>query len=145
MLNLLSNALKFTSRGGSVTVTAAAETGQDPHMVIAVEDTGVGIGAEDLPRVGEPFFQARSSYDRGHDGTGLGVSIVKGLLELHGGWMEIESHVGEGTRVTIHLPLDCEGARRRSETFASAVPQIDDARLDLRSSLRSDSAVKKRA
>jgi cell cycle sensor histidine kinase DivJ len=153
MLNLLSNALKFTSRGGSVTVTAAAETGRDSgqdrgheaHVVIAVEDTGVGIGSEDLPRVGEPFFQARSSYDRRHDGTGLGVSIVKGLLELHGGWMEIESRVGEGTRVMIHVPLDCEGARRRSETLARAVPQIDDARLDLRSSLRSDSVVKKRA
>jgi cell cycle sensor histidine kinase DivJ len=114
-------------------------------MIITVEDTGVGIGAEDLPRVGEPFFQARSSYDRRHDGTGLGVSIVKGLLELHGGWMEIESRVGEGTRVMIHVPLDCEGARRRSETLARAVPQIDDARLDLRSSLRSDSVVKKRA
>jgi len=161
MLNLLSNALKFTSRGGSVTVTAAAETGQDSgqdsaqgsgqdcgreaQMVITVEDTGVGIGAEDLPRVGEPFFQARSSYDRRHDGTGLGVSIVKGLLELHGGWMEIESRVGEGTRVTIHLPLDCEAARRRSETLARAVPQIGDARLDRRSSLRSDSVAKKSA
>ncbi|HEY4405734.1 MAG TPA: ATP-binding protein, partial [Xanthobacteraceae bacterium] len=99
MLNLLSNAIKFTDRGGKVTVTAAAEAGHDAgheagreghdigdaaHLVITVEDTGVGIGAQDLPRVGEPFFQARSSYDRRHDGTGLGVSIVKGLLSLHG-------------------------------------------------------------
>jgi cell cycle sensor histidine kinase DivJ len=72
------------------------------------------------------------------------VSIVKGLLELHGGWMEIESHVGEGTRVTVHLPLDCEGARRKREALAT-VPRIDDARADMRSSLRSDSAVKKSA
>jgi cell cycle sensor histidine kinase DivJ len=157
MLNLLSNALKFSSRGGGVTVTARAEAGQDSgqdsgqdlgheaHMVIAVEDTGVGIGAEDLQRVGEPFFQARSSYDRRHDGTGLGVSIVNGLLALHGGWMDIESHVGEGTRVTIHLPLDCEGARPKSEVLGRGVPRIDDARLNMRSSLRSDSAVKKSA
>jgi cell cycle sensor histidine kinase DivJ len=161
MLNLLSNALKFTSRGGRVTITAVAETGHDfdheagheadreSHMLITVEDTGVGIGTDDLPRVGEPFFQARSSYDRRHDGTGLGVSIVKGLLALHGGLMEIESQIGEGTRVTVHLPLDCERARRRGAAPAAALPRIDDTRPDIQSGLRSsvpsDSAVKKSA
>ena len=143
MLNLLSNAIRFTDRGGRVTVSAAAESGHNAgddcghdtgceaaHMVITVEDTGVGIRAEDLPRVGEPFFQARSSYDRRHDGTGLGVSIVKGLLALHGGWMEIESRVGEGTRVIVHLPFDCEGARRNSEAPARIVPRINDVRAD---------------
>ena len=85
-------------------------------VTVAVEDTGVGIGAEDLPRIGDPFFQARSSYDRRHDGTGLGLSIVKGLLALHGGDIEIASRLGEGTRVTIRLPLDCEAARNRAET-----------------------------
>jgi cell cycle sensor histidine kinase DivJ len=158
LLNLLSNAVKFTNRGGKVTVTAAAESGHDAghesspaggeetaHLVITVEDTGVGIGTEDLPRVGEPFFQARSSYDRRHDGTGLGVSIVKGLLALHGGWMEIESRVGEGTRVVVHLPLDCEGARRKSAALARIVPRINDARSDIRSDVRSDMVVKKSA
>ena len=150
MLNLLSNAVKFTGRGGKVTVIATGDSGHDSghedshaaaHMVITVEDTGVGIGAEDLPRVGEPFFQARSSYDRRHDGTGLGVSIVKGLLALHGGWMEIESRVGEGTRVIVHLPFDCESARRDSEPLARVVPRSSDARSDI----RSDSVVKKSA
>jgi cell cycle sensor histidine kinase DivJ len=158
MLNLMSNAVKFTHRGGKVTVTTAAESGHDSgneaaHMVITVEDTGVGIGAEDLPRVGEPFFQARSSYDRRHDGTGLGVSIVKGLLALHGGWMEIESHVGEGTRVIVHVPFDCEGARHKSVALAQIVPRINNARSDVRSDTRpdmrsgsrSDMAVKKSA
>ena len=91
MLNLLSNAIKFTHRGGKVTVSAKA---QGRCIAVSVEDTGVGIGAEDLPRIGDPFFQARSSYDRRHDGTGLGLSIVKGLLALHGGELEIAAGSG---------------------------------------------------
>jgi cell cycle sensor histidine kinase DivJ len=108
MLNLTANAIKFTDRGGSVTVSAARK---DARIVIAVSDTGVGIGADDLPRIGSPFFQSRSSYDRRHDGTGLGLSIVKGLVALHGGEIEIASRLGEGTCVTVRLPLDCERAR----------------------------------
>ena len=111
MLNLLSNALKFTDRGGKVTVSARAE---GAAIMVTVEDTGVGIGAEDLPRIGDPFFQARSSYDRRHDGTGLGISIVKGLLELHGGEIQIASRLGQGTTVAIRLPLDCESTRKRA-------------------------------
>ena len=105
LLNLLSNAVKFTERGGRVTVSARTTVGE---IAIAVDDTGVGIGADDLPRLGAPFFQACVSYDRPHDGTGLGLSIVKGLIALHGGRMEIESGLGKGTRVTLHLPLNCE-------------------------------------
>ena len=80
-------------------------------LVVAVEDTGVGIGEADLPHLGEAFFQARASYDRGHDGTGLGLSIVKGLVRLHNGDMDISSRLGDGTRVTVRLPIDCEGVR----------------------------------
>jgi cell cycle sensor histidine kinase DivJ len=108
LINLINNAIKFTPRGGTVTVSATCEAGK---LVLAVEDTGVGIGAEDLNRLGEAFFQARSSYDRRHDGTGLGLSIVKGLVDLHGGNTEISSRLGEGTRVTVRLPLDCEAGR----------------------------------
>jgi two-component system, cell cycle sensor histidine kinase DivJ len=77
-----------------------------------VEDTGVGIAADDLPRVGSPFFQARGSYARPKDGTGLGLSIVKGLVALHGGAIEIHSRVGEGTCVSVRLPVDCERVAR---------------------------------
>ncbi len=108
LLNLLSNAIKFSDRGGWVSVSAAHE---GAYLVVAVEDAGVGIGEEDLPRLGEAFFQARASYDRRHDGTGLGLSIVKGLVTLHGGDMQIRSRLGEGTRVVVRLPVDCEGAR----------------------------------
>ena len=108
LINLISNAIKFTPRGGRVTVSAVSD---GPKLAITVEDTGVGIGEDDLPRLGEAFFQARASYDRRHDGSGLGLSIVKGLVHLHGGDMDIRSRLNEGTRVTVRLPFDRELSR----------------------------------
>ncbi len=108
LINLISNAIKFTPRGGRVTVSALCD---GPKIAVTVEDTGVGIGEDDLPRLGEAFFQARASYDRRHDGSGLGLSIVKGLVGLHNGDIDIRSRLGEGTRVTVRLPIDCEGGR----------------------------------
>jgi cell cycle sensor histidine kinase DivJ len=108
LINLISNAIKFTPRDGKVTVGAFADGSK---IAITVEDNGVGIGEDDLPRLGEAFFQARASYDRQHDGAGLGLSIVKGLVRLHRGEMEIVSRLGEGTRITVRLPIDCERAR----------------------------------
>src|SRR5580700_2221236 len=108
MFNLLSNAIRFTDRGGKVLVSARAEAG---NITFVVEDNGVGISDEDLARVGEPYFQAGASYDRRHGGTGLGLSIVKGLVRLHGGEFSIRSRIGDGTRITIGLPLDCERSR----------------------------------
>jgi two-component system, cell cycle sensor histidine kinase DivJ len=118
LLNLLSNAIKFTDRGGRVKITAAAE---GATIAIAVEDNGIGIGEEDLPRIGKPFYQARGSYDRRHDGTGLGLSIVKGLVALHGGEVAIRSRIGEGTRITVRLPLDCEEARPPATMMTNTV------------------------
>ncbi|MFZ0092767.1 MAG: HAMP domain-containing sensor histidine kinase, partial [Pseudolabrys sp.] len=103
LINLISNAIKFTPRDGRVTVSARRD---GPNLAVTVEDTGIGIGEADLPRVGEAFFQARAAYDRSHDGTGLGLSIVKGLVHLHGGEVDIKSRLGEGTRVTVTLPLE---------------------------------------
>jgi len=108
LINLVSNAIKFTPRGGKVTVDACCD---GPMLAVTVEDTGVGIGADDLPRLGEAFFQARASYDRRHDGSGLGLSIVKGLVHLHDGDMNIASRLGEGTRVTVRLPFEGGGRR----------------------------------
>jgi two-component system, cell cycle sensor histidine kinase DivJ len=116
LLNLLSNAIRFTDRGGTVTVSARAEAG---HIAFAVEDNGIGISDEDLARVGEPYFQAGNSYDRRQGGTGLGLSIVKGLVQLHGGELVIRSRVGEGTRVCVQLPLDCERARATKKAAAA--------------------------
>jgi cell cycle sensor histidine kinase DivJ len=108
LINLISNSIKFTPRGGQVTVSAQCH-GQ--KFALSVEDTGVGIGEADLAQLGKPFFQARASYDRRHDGSGLGLSIVKGLVGLHGGDVDIRSRVGEGTRVTVRLPIGPEEPR----------------------------------
>jgi cell cycle sensor histidine kinase DivJ len=99
-LNLISNAVKFTPRGGQVTVTL---TGEAEGMVLTVADTGVGIASEDIARLGRPFEQAGDAGQRAR-GTGLGLSLVRGLSELHGGQMIIESTLGEGTSVTVRLP-----------------------------------------
>jgi cell cycle sensor histidine kinase DivJ len=102
LLNLVSNAIKFTERGGTVTVSARVE---GPRLVVRVADNGVGISAEDLKRIGDPFFQAGKTYQRRHEGTGLGLSIVRSLVALHGGEMTVQSKIDEGTTVAVALPL----------------------------------------
>ncbi len=82
LINLLSNAIKFTPSRGRVTVGVRP---QGNSLAICVADTGIGILSQDLPRLGDPFFQASDSYDRPYEGTGLGLSIVRGLVGLHGG------------------------------------------------------------
>jgi cell cycle sensor histidine kinase DivJ len=102
VLNLVSNAIKFTERGGTVTVSAGVE---GSRLVLRVADNGVGIAADDLKRIGDPFFQAGKTYQRRHEGTGLGLSIVKSLVALHGGEMTVQSRIDEGTTVAVALPL----------------------------------------
>jgi two-component system, cell cycle sensor histidine kinase DivJ len=124
LLNLVSNAIRFTDRGGKVTLGARAEAA---HITFAVEDNGVGISDADLERVGEPYFQAGNSYDRRQGGTGLGLSIVKGLVGLQGGDLAIRSRIGEGTRVTVRLPLDCERMRPSKKSPSSVVSYLASA------------------
>jgi cell cycle sensor histidine kinase DivJ len=102
VLNLVSNAIKFTERGGRVTVSASVE---GSRLMLRVTDNGVGIAADDLKRIGDPFFQAGKTYQRRHEGTGLGLSIVKSLVELHAGEIIIQSKIDEGTTVSVALPL----------------------------------------
>jgi two-component system, cell cycle sensor histidine kinase DivJ len=120
-INLLSNAVKFTPEGGTVTVALVRDKGE---IDFSISDTGIGIAEADLPRLGVPFFQARSAYDRSHEGTGLGLSVVRGLVGLHGGSMSIESAPGEGTRVCIRLPIEADeavqGENTRILTFAKS-------------------------
>lgn len=102
LLNLLSNAVKFTPEGGRVTIEVEIV---GDSVEIAVADTGIGIAQEHLPRIGDPFFQARSGFDRVAEGAGLGLALVRGLVGLHGGALAIESAPGVGTRVVVTLPL----------------------------------------
>ena len=104
LTNLLSNAVKFTPEGGRVTLRVRPE---GTALRVVVADTGIGIGGTDLARLGDPFFQAGSSLSRPYEGTGLGLSVVRGLVGLHGGTFAIESELGKGTGVTVRLPLDC--------------------------------------
>lgn len=102
LLNLLSNAVKFTEPGGTVDIDCRSHG--DDTVTIRVRDTGIGIPAMQLKNITRPFEQAASHYTRKHEGTGLGLAITKELIELHGGTLEIESTVGVGTTVTVHLP-----------------------------------------
>jgi signal transduction histidine kinase len=102
LLNLLSNAVKFTPNGGRVTVTGSVQPSGD--LAIHVQDTGIGIAAEALDLVMEPFRQANGSFSREYEGTGLGLTISKNFVELHGGKLAIESEVGVGTTVSVILP-----------------------------------------
>ncbi len=103
LLNLLSNAVKFTDPQGEVTLTV---TEREDYISIKVKDTGIGIPANKLKCITNPFEQAASHYTREHEGTGLGLAITKDLIELHGGTLHIESAVGVGTIVSVRLPYD---------------------------------------
>ena len=103
-LNLLSNAVKFTPPGGRVTVRGHA-SGPDDPMAISIEDTGIGIAPNDIPRALMPFAQIDSQLSRRYEGTGLGLPLTKSLVELHGGTLELESELGAGTTVTVTFPV----------------------------------------
>jgi cell cycle sensor histidine kinase DivJ len=127
-LNLVSNAIKFTERGGKVTVSAGVE---GSRLVLRVSDTGVGIAADDLKRIGDPFFQAGKTYQRRHEGTGLGLSIVKSLVGLHAGELTVQSRIDEGTTVTVALPLAFTlQAEQPSSNIATLTPASRPAAQD---------------
>jgi PAS domain S-box-containing protein len=102
LLNLVSNAVKFTPAGGHVVITASVS---GSRLFLKVRDNGIGISANDLPRIGKPFEQVVGDPMLAKGGTGLGLSLVRALSEKHGGAMKIWSREGVGTEVTIELPL----------------------------------------
>jgi signal transduction histidine kinase len=111
LLNLLANAIKFTPAGGLITLSADIERGG--ALVFRVRDSGVGIAPEDLERVFEKFGQGRKAALTGEKGTGLGLPIVKGLVEAHGGKIMLESAPGQGTCAIVTLPASRLRSRQK--------------------------------
>lgn len=130
LINLVSNAVKFTEKGGCVTIDAAVQDVLGTRMLVfSVADTGIGMAADDLARLCQPFTQLDNAYTRAHEGTGLGLSLVKGLVDLHEGVMEIASKKGEGTIITVRLPLDGPLAHRLQNQNEQAGTVIDIHRI----------------
>ncbi len=129
LVNLVGNAIKFTDQG-KITVAISADTkpgagaaAHGPRCAISVQDTGVGIPADQLDRLFEKFYQVDGSAHRSHEGTGLGLYITKQLVDLLGGCVEIQSTVGTGTTVTVFLPQnyeEIEGIHRLRSRIAAA-------------------------
>lgn len=109
LINLVSNALKFSDDNSVVSVVAERSA---RHIKLKIEDNGIGISEENIGNLGDPFFQADSKYDRKYEGTGLGLSVVRGLLQLHNGDIEFTSTRGKGTTVTVTIPIHGQTGRR---------------------------------
>lgn len=134
LINLTSNAIKFTPDGGAVSI-GARRIGSRLHFWVS--DTGIGIAEADLCNLGKPFMQIQNDYTRRFEGTGLGLSLVKGLVGLHDGTMSVESALGEGTKVTISLPVDGpKGSASKPTVLPIAQPPKTEKEVGLGSPLR---------
>ena len=120
LINLISNSIKFTPEGGWVKVIC---TKQDGKVLVSVQDSGVGIAKEDIPKLFDKFTQFGRKAGPGEKGTGLGLAIAKKLVEMHGGKIEVESKVNKGTTFTVSLPLT-------TETKAEGLPAETDKLLE---------------
>ena len=125
LINLAGNAIKFTDAGGVVSIDAARE---GKMLKLTVSDTGIGIASDKIDLLGQPYMQVQNEYTRRYEGTGLGLSLVKGLVALHGGTFVIASQPGEGTVVTIMLPADgsgmAGGENAETESMVEFPPRI---------------------
>jgi two-component system, sensor histidine kinase and response regulator len=115
LLNILINAIKFTPENGTVILRAWLE---DRYAIFEIEDSGIGIEEEQIPRLFKKFHQLNPNYDRNYAGMGLGLAITQQLVELHGGWIDVDSVVGSGSTFTVRLasqPLQLPDAKDWSE------------------------------
>lgn len=112
LMNLAVNALKFTEPGGEIRIRLAIESG---HWSVEVTDTGIGIPCEELDKIFQRFYQVDSGLTRRHNGSGLGLAIAKEVVSLHGGTIRAESQPGAGSRFTVRLPIEPQGAAPKEE------------------------------
>jgi len=105
--NLLSNAVKFSESGGAIRLHM--DEVDNETYTLSITDKGIGISVEDLPRIAEPFEQGDSSLSRSYEGLGLGIPLARALIQLHGGDIDIESELGQGTTVRVILPKLSDG------------------------------------
>ena len=111
IVNIISNAIKYNRPQGSVTLTGGTEDGK---VFLRVSDTGIGVPEEDLPRLFERFYRVDKARSRERGGTGLGLAIAKEIIEYHGGTIRFESVYGEGSVVTITLPMTEGGGKKHA-------------------------------
>jgi hypothetical protein len=102
MYNILGNAIKFTDNGGNVHIKLSSD---DENVTMSITDTGIGISPEDQNKLFKPFSQIDTSISRSFEGTGLGLALVKELIELHGGRIWVESEAGKGSTFSFKLPI----------------------------------------
>ncbi|WP_434685741.1 PAS domain S-box protein [Pseudanabaena minima] len=142
LINLLTNAVKFTPHQGQISLLVAVGSGDtwqgevtipkrlremnSPMIVFQVVDTGIGIAPKDLQLLFQPFVQVDSALNRQYEGTGLGLALVKQIVELHGGQVTVESELGKGSRFTFALPYEfsLSSIAESESTAASSLPQI---------------------
>jgi len=131
LLNLLANAVKFTPEGGTVTVRAAmvalteTDAAHPSHLRIAIADTGIGIAPENIAKLFQPFVQVDSALNRQYEGTGLGLALVKQIVELHGGQIGLNSELGKGSCFTIDLPYQPDIAIELLAAHSLSTPESD--------------------
>lgn len=114
--NLVKNAITFTDRGGNIIVKSDSES-EPGYIKVSVQDDGVGIPAKDLPHIFERFFQVESHLTRRHGGLGLGLSVAKSMIEMHGGRLWVESVEGKGSNFIFTLPLGPAQAQAAAKVF----------------------------
>jgi signal transduction histidine kinase len=125
LLNLLSNAVKFTPSGGRVDIGCSRD---ESGLTLSVQDTGVGIAKADLARVLQPFVQADNKLSRQQEGTGLGLALVKAMIEIHGGSFKLESEPGKGTTARLTLPPERILAEPVEDESVKRTPVVRTAR-----------------
>ena len=127
LVNLLNNAAKYTEAGGRIWLEARREGSQ---AVLTVGDSGAGISPEILPRIFEPFTQAERTYNRSQGGLGIGLTLVRSLVELHGGTVRARSEgPGQGSEFTVRLPLSAQPAREETESRPSPRTSLHGRRM----------------